>query len=208
MTKHSCVILLGAIISVGLMISSIIENSAFAQIDAKNLVVTIKDIGVQKLTNSDLVRIKLTILNNADDVVRLYAGNFALLDSQLRKYAATSGYELEEKGESIPQGVCDVLFGQGANPGLSFDLEVCFEVPKTNFQYDSLILYENMIMQETKTAQIVPLTENSVGYQTLIEKIQPEDEKLAVRAEEVESQGGCLIATATLVLSLHLRFKI
>lgn len=171
-------------------------NFANAQLNTQDLVVTIKDIRTHKLENSDLMQIKLRIQNDGNDEVRLYSNHFGLFDSQLRKYAATSSYDLEEQGETVPRGICRAVFGEGANPGLSFDTEVCFAVPKTNFQYDSLIIYENMIAQSTKNAKIVPLVDNSVGYRTFVEKIQPEDENLAMRAEEVESSGGCLIATA------------
>jgi hypothetical protein len=181
------------VIFMGLLIFPI---SVYAQFEPKDLVVTIKEIKILKFENSDVVRVKLNIMNNGPDEASFFAGNFELLDSQLRKFSSVSGYDLEERGESVARGMCETLFGKSTNPGLSLDLEVCFDVPKTNFQYDSLIIYENMFIQSTADAQIVPLIENSIGYQALVEKTELENEDLAMRAEEIESKGGCLIATA------------
>jgi len=183
-------------ILLGLVISLTIQDSAYAEFETKDLVVTVKDIKMLKLDNIDVVRIKINVLNNGSDEASFFEGNFELLDSQLRKFGSVSAYELEEKGESVSRGICDVLFGNSINPGLSMDLEVCFDVPKTNFQYDSLIIYQNMFIRSIDDAQIVPLVENSIGYKALVEKSKLQNEELATRAEEIESEGGCLIATA------------
>ena len=179
-----------------LIIFMSLQDSVYAQVDPKKLDVTVKDIKLQKLENSDLLRINVRIWNHGDEEANFFAGNFNLLDSKLREFSAVSSYELEEKGESISEGICDVLFGKGVNPGLSMDLEICFEVPKTDFQYDSMLIYENMFLQSSNNAKIVPLVENSIGYKILVQKIKPENEKIAQRSDEIESKGGCLIATA------------
>lgn len=173
-----------------------LQDLAYALVDPQKLDVTVKDIKLQKLENSNLLRVNVKILNNGDEEANFFSGNFKLLDSKLREFSAVSNYDLKEKGESISYGICDTVFGQGVNPGLSMDLEICFDVPKTNFQYDSMLIYENMFIQSSNTAKIVPLVENSIGYKTLVQKIKPENEELAQRSDEIESEGGCLIATA------------
>lgn len=184
-------------LSLCIVVSLTLQSFAYAQFEAEDLVIAVKDIKILKLKNSDVVQVKLNVLNNGNEKVAFLQQNFGLFDSELREYESTSSYELEERGESVPRGVCDILFGEGANPGLSVALEICFDVPKTNFQYDSLIVYENMFIRTPDQAKIIPLVDNSIGYQAFVEKAQLEDEKLSIRAAEIESKGGCLIATAT-----------
>jgi len=173
-----------------------IQDFAYAAIEAQELVVTIKDIKIKELENSRLLRIELNIFNGGDEEASFFANNFDLLDRNLRQYGSTSGYDLRERGESVSRGICDTLFGENVNPGLSIDFEICFEVPKNNFQYDSILIYDNMFSRDMDSARVVPLVSNSVGYDSLVRKIEPKNEAVAERVDDLESQGGCLIATA------------
>jgi hypothetical protein len=172
------------------------QDYAFAQIEAKKLTVNVDSVRLQELENSNVLRVELNILNGGDEEASFFSGNFDLLDTNLRQYGTTSGYDLREKGESISRGACDTLFGDNINPGLSIDLEVCFEVPKSNFKYDSILIYENIFLQDMDTAKIIPLVKSSVAYDTLVNKIEPKNDAIADRVDDLESQGGCLIATA------------
>jgi hypothetical protein len=178
------------------MIMIPIQQISFAEVEAKKLVVNVKDVKVQDLSNSKLVRVDMEILNGGNEEASFFEENFDLLDSNLKQYGPTSGYDLRDRGESVSRGICDTVFGDSVNPGLSINLEICFEVPKSNFQYDSILIYENMFIKDMDSAKVVPLVSNSVGYDTLVKKIEPDNENLAERAEELENQGGCLIATA------------
>lgn len=169
---------------------------ASAIIEAKKLEVKVEDIRLQELENSNLLRVVLNILNGGDEEATFFENNFDLLDNELKQYGAISGYNLRDKGENISRGACDILFGDSVNPGLSTELEVCFEIPKNNFQYDSILIYGNMFLTNTDTAKVVPLVENSIGYDTFVNQAKPTNPDIANRADDLESKGGCLIATA------------
>ncbi len=125
-----------------------IQDFSYAAVEAQELVVKVNDIKIKELENSKLLRIELNIFNGGDEEASFFANNFDLLDRNLRQYGSTSGYELRDRGESVSRGICDTLFGENVNPGLSVDLEICFEVPKNNFQYDSILIYDNMFSRD------------------------------------------------------------
>ena len=213
-----------------------VQNVANAVTNSQQLSVTVKNIELLELENSNVLVVNMNILNNGNEEASFFANNFDLLDSNLKQYGTISSYELREKGKSITRGICDTIFGDSVNPGLSINLEICFEVPKSNFQYDSILIYNNMFVQNANSAKLVPLVKNSVGQDALINKSNQQNEQIAVgqdddalinksnqqneqiavgqdddalinksnqqnekiadRVDEIESQGGCLIATA------------
>lgn len=164
-------------------------------LEAKKLEVDVGETGTRDLSGSKLFILEMSVRNGGDDEASFFDGNFELLDADLRKYGATNGHELRERGESIPRGLCDMVFGDSVNPGLYADLEVCFEMP-TDAEPDSLLIYDNPFGQDVDTAQVVPLAPDSVGYGALVEKNEPADQETADRVREIEEGGGCLIATA------------
>lgn len=163
--------------------------------DAQKLEVEIVEMRTLDLSNSKILVLEINVRNGDDDEARFFDDNFELLDADLRKYGATNGYELSERGESFPRGVCDALLAYSLNPGLYADLEVCFEMPK-DVAPDSLLIYDNPFSQDVDTAQVVPLAPDSVGYGALVEKNEHPDQETADRVREIEEGGGCLIATA------------
>lgn len=179
-----------------ILISMSVQNTVNAVVDAQQLSITVKEIKLKELENSNVLRVTMNILNGGDEEASFFSNNFDLLDNNLRQYGTVSGYDLREKGESVGRGICDTIFGDSINPGLSMDLEICFEVPKSNFQYDSILVYENMFIKDMDSAKLVPLVKNSLGYDTLVNKSVPKNEEIADRVDDLESQGGCLIATA------------
>ena len=186
---------LGFIIFLFLLFFMPTQNIANAITNLQQLSVTVKNIELIELENSDILLITLNIFNNGNEEASFFEDNFDLLDSNLRQYGSTSFYELFEKDVFISWNTCNFVF-LDINPSLSSDLEICFEVPKSNFQYDSIIIYENMFIKDVDSAKLVPLVTNSVGQDALINKSNQQNEKIADRVDEIESQGGCLIATA------------
>lgn len=163
--------------------------------DAQKLEVEIVETRTLDLSNSKILVLEINVRNGDDDEARFFDDNFELLDADLRKYGATNGYELSERGESFPSGVCDALLVYSLNPGLYADLEVCFEMQK-NATPDSLLIYDNPFAWDVDTAQVIPLVSGSVGYSALVEKNEPPEQKATDRVREIEEGGGCLIATA------------
>ena len=147
------------------------------------------------MEDSQLAILEIDVLNGGDDEMIFGSPDFELLDRDLRKYGATSGYELRENGESVPRGLCDLLFGDSVNPGLRIDLELCFEMPK-DAEPDTLLIHDNFFSKDVDDAKIIPLTADSIGYDALVEGNEPQDQAMADRAKEIEDSGGCLIATA------------
>lgn len=182
------------ILAMGLMVVFMIPGTSWA-LEAKSLDVKVVGIETIELDGSDLVRVVLDITNNGVKEANFFSTNFDLLDSQLREYGSTSGYDIRQKGGDVSRGVCDAVFGNSANPGLSVEFDICFEVPKDGFQYDSILIYENALLQVTSKALVVPLVDNSVGYDTIVNQVEIQDEDLAERADDLGG-GGCLIATA------------
>lgn len=174
--------------------SSTLVPVALAQVDPRDYTVVVNDVTTRDLDRSSLLRVELDILNNGDEEAMLSTTEFELLDSDLKQYGSTSGYELRDKGESISWSVCDQMF-ESINPGLWGSIELCYEIP-VGIRYDSLILYDNMFIKDGSTARVIPLVDDSVGLSTLEMKIDPGDDEIAERADEIESSGGCLIATA------------
>lgn len=163
--------------------------------DAQKLEIEIIETRVLDLSSSKLFILELNVRNEGDDEARFFDDNFELLDADLRKYGATDVYDLGDRGESVPRGVCDMLLVYSLNPGLYADLEVCFEMPK-DAEPDSLLIYDNPFGLDVDAAQVVPLAPGSVGYGALVEKNEPPDQETADRVREIEEGGGCLIATA------------
>ena len=174
--------------------SALLTSDALAQVDPRDYTVVVNDVSTRDLEKSTLLRIELDILNNGDEEATLSTTEFELLDSDLKRYGSTTGYELQDSGESVSWDTCDQMF-ESINPGLWGSMELCYEIPN-GVQHDSLILYDNMFIKDGSTARVIPLVDNSVGLSTLEMKIDPGDDAIAERADEIESGGGCLIATA------------
>lgn len=174
--------------------STLLTSDVLAQVEPKDYTVVVNDVSTRDLEKSKLLRVELDILNNGDEEATLSTNEFELLDSDLKRYGSTSGYELRDKGESVSLNTCDQMF-ESINPGLWGSMELCYEMP-SGAQYDSLILYENMFIKDGSNAKVIPLIDDSIGLSTLEMKIDPSDDAIAERADEIESGGGCLIATA------------
>lgn len=186
MTRQACLACLA--------LACVFVPAAFAS-DVQKLDVAVTDVSIRELEDSQLLVLEIDVLNGGDDEMIFGSPDFELLDRDLRKYGATSGYELRENGESVPRGLCDLLFGDSVNPGLRIDLELCFEMPKGAVP-DSLLIHDNFFIQDVDAAKIVPLADDSIGYGALVEKNKPQDQAAADRVREIEDGGGCLIATA------------
>ena len=186
----------GTVLAVCMLAGVVSIPGTAVAFDVNGIGADVVDVSVHSLEKSNLLRITLDITNNGDEEATFFSANFGLLDSQLREYGATSGFDVRERGEDVPRDVCNTIFGDDVNPGLSMELEVCFEVPKEGFEYDSVLIYENIILQSANKAVVVPLVENSVGYNTIVNRVDPQDQELTDRADELGDGGGCLIATA------------
>lgn len=192
-------------LAVPLLAVAALAQGASAQIDLKDLSVKATGVRSTPLEGSDLFRVNLEVTNSGNDEITLVGDNFELLDSELRRYGAASGFDLMDRGVSWLD--CGLILEE-INPGISVDIQVCFQVPESNFQYDSVIVYKNSFTKSIRGAMVVPLIEDSVGISTLIRGDDRGDPELADRAEELASRtdlddledleglGGCLIATA------------
>lgn len=190
MTSLSSFCLLGLAL---VAFSVFLTSDVLAQVDPRDYTVVVNNVDTRDLENSRLVLVELDILNNGDEEATLSTTEFELLDRDLKRYGSTSGYSLRDKGESVSFNTCYQMF-ESINPGLWGSVELCYEMPY-GAQHDSLILYENIFIKDGSNARIIPLVDNSVGLSTLEMKMDPGDDAIAERADEIES-GGCLIATA------------
>lgn len=164
--------------------------------------ITIKKISTEKLENSNLITFNLNIKNISSEEQILFGGYFFLLDSQSNEYSSSIWSELDTS-EYLFQ--CSMVY-EKINPKLSSDLEICFEVPKNNFEANALLIADNPHNPRIDRTFVIPLTENlevvnqfGVKMELAEEKIQENKEQFreAIEAQKNTAEGGCLIATAT-----------
>jgi len=91
---------------------------------------------------ADVIIIKAEITNNDNDPIDIWSWNMQLEDSKHRDFAPADYYDLIDNGHKVTERKCPFLSSINLNPGLSEDLNICFEVPKEHVEF-TLSFYES-----------------------------------------------------------------
>jgi hypothetical protein len=125
----------------GMMILNSIPES-FAEPYWGNLKVDVEKSYRLEGPKADVIIIQAKITNNDNDPIDIWSWNMQLEDSQHREFSSGDYYDLIDNGHDVTERDCPFDTSIDLNPGLSQDLDICFEVPKENVEF-TLSFYES-----------------------------------------------------------------
>ena len=92
--------------------------------------------------NADVIIVDAKITNNDNEPIDIYGFYIQLEDSKHREFSSADYYDLINNGHKVTERKCPYVSTINLNPGLSEDLNICFEVPKENVEF-TLSFYES-----------------------------------------------------------------
>jgi plastocyanin len=125
----------------GMMVFSMIPES-FAEAYWGNLKVDIDESYRFEGPKTDVIIIEAELTNNDNDPIDIFSFYIQLEDSKHREFDHANYRELIDKGHNVTERKCPYVFSIDINPGISEDLDICFEVPKDHVEF-TLSFYEH-----------------------------------------------------------------
>ncbi len=91
---------------------------------------------------TDVIIIEAELTNNDNDPIDIWSFYIQLEDSKHREFNHANYRELIDKGHNVTERKCPYVSSIDINPGISEDLDICFEVPKDHVEF-TLSFYEH-----------------------------------------------------------------
>ena len=133
---------LSIIILIVLTLTTSVIAPVFAEPFWGNLKVDIEKSYRFEGPKADVIIIKAEITNNDNEPIDIWSWNIQLEDSKHREFSSADYYDLIDNGHDVTERDCPFDTSIHLNPGLSEDLNICFEVPKENVEF-TLSFYES-----------------------------------------------------------------
>lgn len=128
----------------GLCIGFSFINPTYAQLqNLEDVDVTVTSITKINLEKTDVLILNVSFINDGNSASSILANTIFLVDSKQREFASTSYLQLKEKNHDVSSKECPLLFTIDVNPGITENVNLCYEIQKDIDSKYSLKLYES-----------------------------------------------------------------